>query len=255
MSNEINFQTESSTAMSLENVKPLLEKIQSKPHWCIHLCPKEYKKRISDEQHAWDIINNSRVCFCSEYYPYIGQKESEQSFIASKIKNHNLGWEDYWFLFYSGQFLNLLVTPEIFYEEKLRKRESQGLNKQAPGFIEVTPLVERFGSIFLFVSKLCQAVQYENILEINIELKGIKDFVLTDKLHKLPNFLGLSPSNVDYVAQKETIQWNENIQTKDFSSGYALDVACKAACRFLGIFHYPASINKIKQYLQQIFIV
>ena len=116
-------------------------------------------------------------------------------------------------------------------------------------------MLKLFGSIFLFVSKLCQAIPYENKLEINIELKGIKDFVLTDEMHKLHNFLGLSTSHVDYVAKKEIIQWNENIQAKDFSSEYALDVACKTACHFLFLFCYPASMDKIKQYLQSIFIV
>ncbi|GAG21884.1 unnamed protein product, partial [marine sediment metagenome] len=188
MNNIMNFQDELSTAMSLENAKPLLEKIQSKAHWRIHLCPKENKKRISDEQQAWDFINKSNICFCSKYYPYnqyIAQKESEKYFIASKIENLDPGWEDYWFLFFSGQFIHLLVTPEIFYDSKLRKmaEKTRGIiNKQAPGFIHVKPLLERFGMIFLFVSKLCQADLYENKLEINIELNGIKDFVLIDEL-------------------------------------------------------------------------
>jgi hypothetical protein len=231
MSDEMNFQTELSTAMSLENKKPLLEKIQGQAH---------YKKRISDENQAWDYINKSKICFCSEYYPYIGQKESEQSFIASKIDKPDPGWVDYWFLFYSGQFLHLIVTPEIFKESELRTKKRPGLNNQAPGFIEVIPLLELFGFIFLFVCKLCQANLYDTTLDIEIKLEKIKDFVLID--------------NGKYVAKRETIQWNENIQPKGFSNKYALDFACKTACHFLSLFGYQAPIDKFEKRLQTLLI-
>lgn len=250
MSNEMNFKPELSNAMSLESAQPILEKIQGQAYWRIHLCPKIYKKRISDEKRAWDFINKSKICFCSEYYPYIGQKESEQSFIASKIEKPVPGWEGYWFLFYSGQFLHLIVTPETFKDGVLRKmaKQTPGLNNQAPGFIEVTPLLELFGFIFLFASKLCQADLYDTELDIEIELNGIKDFVLIDNFH---NFMGNSSFYGNYVARKGKIQWNKNLQPKDFSYKYALDFACKTACYFLGLFGYQAPINKFKKHLQK----
>jgi len=251
MSNEMNFQTELSATMSLESTLPLLEKIQGQAHWCIHLCPKIYKKRISDEKQGWDYINKSRICLCSEYYPYIGQKKSEQSFIASKIEKPEPGWVDYWFLFYSGQFLHLLETPETFDDSKLRKMAEQtpGLNNQAPGFIEVTPLLERFGMIFLFASKLCQADLYDTELNIEIELNGIKDFVLIDKFH---NYMGDSSFYGKYVAQKETIKWNKNVQPKKFLSRYVIDLALEATRYFLDLFDYQAPIDKFEKYLQNL---
>lgn len=246
------FQAELSDAMS--GGQPLLQKEQSRTHWRVHLCPMAYRKRLSDENQTLDLIEKSRVCLCNIYYPsYIEQKETKSEFIASEIDKPNLGVVESWFLFYSGQFLHLLETPETSkdYDDKLRKlaEKTPGINKNAPDFIHITPLLERFAMIFLFVSNLGQNGLYDKEFEIEIELKGIKDFSLIDSLH---HFLGNSSFFGDYVSRKKTIPWQRIIQPKGFSSKCAVNLALEAACHFLGSFGgYQPPIEKFEEHLQK----
>jgi len=247
------FQTELSAAMSHGSLQPLLQKIQNQAHWRIHLCPTSYEKSLSDQSQAWDLIKKSRVSLCHVYFPSdIKQKVAEREFIASEIDYTNLGVVECWFLFYSGQFLYLLETPETSkdYDNKLRKWAEQtlGINKSAPGFIHVTLLLERFAMIFLFVSNLCQNGLYDKEFEIEIELKGIKDFSLIDSFH---NFMGNSSFFGEYFTRTNEISWNNSVQPKELLSKFE-DLTLEAACHFLGSFGYKSLINKFREHLHKI---
>jgi len=248
------YQNELSTAQSKDNTRPFLEKIQSRPHWRIHLCPTVYKKRLNDLKQACELITKARACLSNEYYPTcISNLTYEHNFIASETDKPNLGVAEYWFLFHSGQFLHLLETPEAFHDSELRKEAEKvpGMtNTKAPGFIKIRPLLNRFCLFFNFVSNACQANLYDTELKIDIELKGIKDFRLIDSLHSIISFAG------DFAARTDPISNRWFVQPKEISSKW-MDLTLEVSCYFVSCFEdedfkgYKPPIDKYKGHLQQ----
>ncbi|MCJ7674833.1 MAG: hypothetical protein MUO33_06730 [Sedimentisphaerales bacterium] len=244
------FQTELSNALRKDNEKPLLQRIQSKANWRINLCPTVYKKRLNDGKQACELITRARVFLCNVYYPSsIKPKVAESDFIASEIDMPNLGVVEYWFLFYSGQFLHLLEIPETSkeYDKKLREwaKQTPLVNTQAPYFIHIAPLLDRFGLFFNFISNLCQANLYDTELKIDIELKGIKDFSLIEPRNSLMSFTG------NFVGHTDTIANTWFVQPEELSSK-CVDLALEAACYFVSFFGWDKPpVNKFKKHLQQ----
>lgn len=99
-----------------------------------------------------------------------------------------MGHKEYWRFYQSGQFLHLFSVREATELEWRKKMESamrshlsymDGVElDKIPGFISIINFNYQVTEIYEFAARLCEAQIYTGEVNIKIELKGIKGFVL-----------------------------------------------------------------------------
>lgn len=157
------------------------------PHWRVNFRPDEYKKElIPTLKRCFEIIEKNRVSLRGWDYPHLDTERTQGNDWVASWSDFR-GHFEYWRLYQSGQFVHLFSVGEATIPEWRQKLQShfshiQGINWEiVPGFISIPNFIYTMTEIFEFASRLCQAEVYKGVLDIDIRLKGIKGFVLSEK--------------------------------------------------------------------------
>ncbi|MHC4259495.1 MAG: hypothetical protein ACYSTF_03650 [Planctomycetota bacterium] len=199
------------------NIKSLPSKIERNPHWRVNFRPTSYETRISEgPKAALDIVGRSAVRLGGWVYPFISDDRQEQiradKYIASGIDFG--GHVEYWRMYYTGQFINLLAVREKMdesWDETLRREAGQFMRiprevdvADIPGFISIIHLLGQFTEIFEFAARLCGKRLYETSLEITIELRNVEGFALIAQSPKV--WYRYYPATVDRVRKSSVFK-------------------------------------------------
>lgn len=160
------------------------------PHWRIVIRPTEYvEERIPTRKRCIEIIDKCKVGLRGWDYPHVSREGPVRGdhWVASWCE-----WTahlEYWRYYQSGQFVHLLAVRESVdsrWTEELRKTTASHLGYRndvdwdiVPGFISTVNTIYTLTEVFEFVSRLCQAGALGGKVEIQVQLSGVKGFVLT----------------------------------------------------------------------------
>lgn len=161
--------------------------VLSSPHWRVKFRPDEYKRElIPTLKRCFEIIEKNKVRLRGWDYPHLDTERGQGNNWVASWSDFR-GHLEYWRLYQSGQFVHLFSVGEATIPEWRQKLQShfshiQGIDWQSvPGFISILNFIYTMTEIFEFASRLCQAEVYKGVLNIDIRLKGIKGFVLSEK--------------------------------------------------------------------------
>jgi|MTBAKSStandDraft_2_1061841.scaffolds.fasta_scaffold77216_1 hypothetical protein len=163
------------------------------PHWRVNFRPAGYAKElIPSLGKCFEIIEKNKVRFRGWDYPHLSNKDTNRGQGNNWVASWSdfMGHYEYWRLYQSGQFLHLFSVREVTetrWREKLESDLRSHLSymggeiawDKIPGFISIINFIYNITEIFEFAARLCQANIYSGKIEIIIELRQIKGFVLT----------------------------------------------------------------------------
>jgi hypothetical protein len=148
-----------------------------------------------------------------------------------------MGHYEYWRFYQSGQFIHLFSIREATVEnwkQKLKSDMRAHLShmpeidwEKVPGFISFVNLVYTVTEIFEFAARLCQAGVYSGVVNVKIELKSIKGFVLSADWNRAWSSY--------YAAAEDNLGYNWSGDSKDLvakSAEYSLSAAAWFVERF-----------------------
>jgi hypothetical protein len=160
--------------------------VLSSPHWRVNFRPDRYKRElIPSLKRCFEIIEKNKVRLRGWDYPHLDtEREQGNNWVASWCDF--MGHLEYWRLYQSGQFAHFFSVGEATipgWRQKLQSHFShiQCDWERVPGFISIPNFIYTMTEIYEFASRLCQAEVYKGVLNIDIRLKGIKGFVLSEK--------------------------------------------------------------------------
>ena len=163
------------------------------PHWRVCFRPNGYKEDlIPTLSKCFDTVEKNKLSLRGWDYPHLSREDTEReqgnNWVASwsDFMSHN----EYWRFYQSGQFIHLFSIRESTegdYKEKLRtdmKSHRIFDDKKidwdsVPGFFSIINFIYNVTEIYEFAARLCQSDIYSGKVNIQIDIKGIKDFILT----------------------------------------------------------------------------
>ena len=162
------------------------------PHWRVNFRPVDYKEKlIPSLGKCFEIIERNKLSLRGWDYPYLSRRDTERGHGNNWVASWSnfMGHYEYWRLYQSGQFLHLFSVREVT-ETEWRKRIEAEMRthlsymgdidwKEVPGFISIVTFIYNVTEIYEFAARLCQSRIYEGTINIKIELRGIKGFVLS----------------------------------------------------------------------------
>ncbi len=162
------------------------------PHWRVIFRPTEYNEQlIPSLGKCYDVIEKNKLSLRGWDYPHLSTRDTERG----QGNNWVASWSDfmshyeYWRFYQSGQFIHLFGVREATAADWRKKLESEIRShlshmpnvdwQKVPGFISIINFIYSVTEIHEFAARLCQAQIYSGTINIIIELKGIKGYVLT----------------------------------------------------------------------------
>jgi hypothetical protein len=179
------------------DIEALPDRIAKLPHWRVVFRPSVYKTRIDGgPKAAFSLIEKCHVRLGGWSYPFLSndrlERIRESNYIASG--SDFMGHIEYWRMYYSGQFADLLSVREKTsgnWDEKLREEARQMMLMPTniavadiPGFMSILNLLCSVTEIFEFATRLCVTRLYDGDFEISIELI-LKDSRLLPSIQEL----------------------------------------------------------------------
>lgn len=174
-----------------EAVDQLPVSLQQQPHWRVLMRPSEYKPqlipRLADCKR---LVEKDHVALRGWDFPHLGRDSSEIEYGESWIASwSNFGEiQEYWRLYQSAQFLHLRGVRERLkasWDAKLRKNAEQSFVggpkpdwATVPGFLDIINTLYNVAEIYEFARRLSQVEGFGPTIEISIEVKNVKGFVL-----------------------------------------------------------------------------
>lgn len=162
------------------------------PHWRVNFRPAEYKEQlIPTLGKCFEIIEKNNLCLRGWDYPHLSRRDTERGHGNNWVASWSdfLGHYEYWRFYQSGQFIHLFSVREATETEWRKKLESEMRShlsylgdidwEKVPGFISIINFTYTITEIYEFVARLCQSQIYAGTINIKIELRGIKGFVLS----------------------------------------------------------------------------
>lgn len=160
-------------------------------HWRVNFRPDDYQEdRILSLSKCIEIIEKTKVSLRGWDYPHLSNRNTERVSGNNWISSWSsfMGHLEYWRFYQSGQFIHLFSVREAIeagWREKMEADMKSHLSymkdiewNKVPGFISFLNFIYTVTEIFEFAARLCQASVYAGKININIEIKGIKGFVL-----------------------------------------------------------------------------
>ena len=161
------------------------------PYWRVNFRPKLYNDElIPSLGKCYEIIEKTKLSLRGWDYPHLSKRETQRGQGAKWVASWSdfMGHNEYWRLYQSGQFLHLFSVREAAEPEWRKKIESEMRSQlsymdnvewdKIPGFISIINFNYQITEIYEFAARLCEAQIYTGKVNIVIELKGIKEFVL-----------------------------------------------------------------------------
>lgn len=163
------------------------------PHWRVNFRPNDYKEDlIPTLSKCFDIIEKNKLSLRGWDYPHLSRRNNEREQGNNWVASWSsfMGHHEYWRFYQSGQFIHLFSvreSTEVEYKEKLRSdmkshrifADGEINWESVPGFFSIINFIYNITEIYEFAARLCQSEIYTNAINIQIEIKGIKGFVLT----------------------------------------------------------------------------
>lgn len=200
------------------------------PNWRVLFRPQEYKEDlIPSLSKCFEIIEKTKLSLRGWDYPHLSRKDTNRgqgnNWVASWAEF--MGQYEYWRFYQSGQFLHLFSVreaTEIEFKEKLKAdikshrifSDNEIDWESVPGFLSIINFIYIITEIYEFAARLCQAQIYAGVLNIQIDIKGIKGFVLTAPWERAWHSY--------YAASQDVLSKSQEIETeqlvaasKDFS--------------------------------------
>ncbi len=190
------------------------------PHWRVLFRPSEYNDNlIPSLAKCFEIVDKNKLSLRGWDYPHLSTYSTERgqgnNWIASwsSFMNHY----EYWRLYQSGQFLHLFgvreaTTPE--WRQRLEAEIKSHLSHmrdvdwdKVAGYISIVNFIYSTTEIYEFAARLCQAQVYSGTINIVIELKGIRGFVLTAPWERAWHSY--------YSAGEDDLKYSNTYQTND----------------------------------------
>jgi hypothetical protein len=161
------------------------------PHWRVNIRPTSYEEElIPTLSKCFEAIEKNKLSLRGWDYPHLSRRDTERGHGPNWVAS----WSDfmnnyeYWRFYQSGQFLHLMSVREATesgWKEKLEADMRSHLSymrelvwESVPGFIDIINFVYKVTEIYEFAARLCQSQIYTGRVSINIEIKGIRGFVL-----------------------------------------------------------------------------
>ena len=162
------------------------------PHWRVNFRPGVYEENlIPSLAKCFEIIEKNKLSLRGWDYPHLSTRDTERGHGTNWIASWSdfMGHYQYWRFYQSGQFIHLSSVREVTEKEWKKKLEAdmkshlsymRDIDWEAiPGFISIVNFIYNVTEIYEFAARLCQSQVYSGTLNIKIELKGIKGFVLS----------------------------------------------------------------------------
>ena len=162
------------------------------PHWRVNFRPATYEPNlIPTLAKCFEIIEKNKLSLRGWDFPHLSRRDTERVHGNNWIASWSdfSGHYEYWRFYQSGQFIYIGAVREATETEWKKKLEDDMKSHLSymknidwtaiPGFISIVNFVYRVTEIYEFASRLCQAQVYSGTLKITIELKGVKEFVLS----------------------------------------------------------------------------
>ena len=163
------------------------------PHWRVNFRPNEYKEDlIPSLSKCFAIIEKTKLSLRGWDYPHLSRRDTEREQGNNWVASWSdfMGHYEYWRFYQSGQFIHLFSVRESTegdYKKKLRSdMQSHRIFsdgeidwESVPGFFSIINFIYNVTEIYEFAARLCQSEIYSGTVNIQIDIKGIKGFVLT----------------------------------------------------------------------------
>jgi len=163
------------------------------PHWRVHFRPDEYKEDlIPSLSKCFEIIERTKLSLRGWDYPHLDKRDTNRERGNNWVSSWSdfMGHFEYWRFYQSGQFLHLFSVreaTEVDFKEKLKSEikshrimtDGQIDWEEVPGFLSIINFIYNITEIYEFAARLCQSQIYTGTLNIQIDIRGIKGFVLT----------------------------------------------------------------------------
>jgi hypothetical protein len=171
---------------------PLPVPVRELPHWRVNIRPTSYHQSLVPSLTAClDAIQEAKVTLRGWDYPHLNRRDGNFANGNSWIGN----WTEfgrhieYWRFYQSGQFLHLFSIGEAadpMWHNKL-KSTAHGhafyrgdINWDlVPGYFSLLNFLYTLTEVFEFATRLSQRGIYTGEIDVTIELKKVRGFVLT----------------------------------------------------------------------------
>jgi len=176
----------------LPTIESLPVPVKDFPFWQLVVRPEAYvPDLIPSLSECLKLVEKARVRLRGWDFPHLSNKEMERTqgshWVGSSV--HVMGNIEYWRLFQSGQFIHfaaLREASESGWRRKLHEqtmshlRHYQDINWDSiPGYVCLTNLVYTVTEHFEFAARVCQAGVYQGNLDVTLELRRAKGYLLT----------------------------------------------------------------------------
>lgn len=188
------------------------------PHWRVNFRPGVYEEYlIPSLAKCFEIIERNKLSLRGWDYPHLSRRDTERgqgnNWVASW--SNFMGHHEYWRFYQSGQFIHLFSVREVTETEWRTKLESDMKShlsymrdidwERIPGFLSIVNFVYNVTEIYEFATRLCQSQVYSGTVNIKVELKGIKGFVLSAPWERAWHSY--------YAASENVLATSNNIET------------------------------------------
>lgn len=153
------------------------------PHWRVNFRPLHYNEElIPSISECLNIVRKSKLSLRGWDYPHIS-REDQLGYGNNSIDSwvDFSGHIEYWRFYQSGQYIHLFAVKEeanLGFKEHVKSNLISMDWTKIPGFISILNFIYSMTEIFEFAARLCERSVYEGSLTIDIQLRGIKGFIL-----------------------------------------------------------------------------
>lgn len=165
------------------------------PHWRVNIRQRVFEgPKLASLDQCIEAVRATRVSLRGWDYPHLSQRQQQielgETWIASWVDFN--GHIEYWRFYQSGQFIHLFSVQEAqlapWRAELQRAASFHALGPEdwdsVPGYFSLLSFLYHVTEVFEFAARLAQRGIYTGEIEVSIELKGIKGFVLTPDLDR-----------------------------------------------------------------------
>jgi hypothetical protein len=166
--------------------------VKEYPYWTVLFRPETYSPDlIPSLTDCIKLVEKARVQLRGWDFPHLSNRETDRCHGSNWIGSWAsfMGQIEYWRLYQSGQFAYFAAVSEAAdanWRERLQQETMSHLRHRKdidwnaiPGYISLVNLVYTVTEHFEFAARICQAGVYRGVLDVSLELTGIKGFVLT----------------------------------------------------------------------------